>query len=153
MLGSSLLVLLPIKAQMELTVRLQDGTQQAYLLSSLRKITFSNNGLTLIGNDTSELPFLFSSVDKMFFSTQTSNIETDITNGNELNIYPNPASDVIYINMGDQEISDIFVYRLDGVLILTARILSSNEPVNVGGLPSGFYMVRVGNQILKLRKL
>lgn len=62
----------------------------------------------------------------------------ELTVNNDLKIYPNPASEVIYVKSEDISISSIEIYSTNGKLVLT----STENYVNVSSLTSGLYLVK-----------
>jgi hypothetical protein len=68
----------------------------------------------------------------------------EIENG--FNVYPNPATDVITINTNVM-IDDVTFTNINGQNI---KLKIENQKVDISTLPSGIYMVTVGNQIKKV---
>lgn len=65
-----------------------------------------------------------------------------------LNIYPNPATDVLHIdNKTGQSISEIAVYSVSGMRVKQAR--NTQTSIAVSDLPSGIYFVKIqiGNEV------
>jgi hypothetical protein len=85
------------------------------------------------------------------YSTSRSNIinSAEATTGIESNsmskliIYPNPAKDKLYIRNGQSGISAVFIYDLQGNLVLSRNIVT--DLVDISALASGIYTVRVIN--------
>jgi hypothetical protein len=70
----------------------------------------------------------------------------------ELNIYPNPATDIVTID-GINANETVIITDLSGRIVGRALPLHNGwQTINVSGLPSGVYLVRVGNNIGKLVK-
>jgi hypothetical protein len=67
-----------------------------------------------------------------------------------LRIYPNPVAESFYIN-GITTPTQVTVTDLGGRTVLTQKV-NCNEPVAVGHLPKGVYIVRVNGTIVKLFK-
>ena len=65
-----------------------------------------------------------------------------ITNKNQLNLYPNPVQDVLYINLSEKqgmlELFDIAVKS-----VLQNEILENKASIDVSGLENGIYLVKV----------
>lgn len=142
-----------LHAQTALTVSLQDGTQQSYSLTDLRKITFSNGNMLLTKTDASENTFAMNTVEKSFFNASSS-IEENISNeAQNVTVYPNPATDIIYVNTGFEGAAKVQIYSLDGSLVLSTQISASGEAIDVSRLSSGLYIIKVNNQVSKFRKL
>lgn len=62
---------------------------------------------------------------------------------NGLTLYPNPAQDVLVIEL-ESEISGIAeIFNIEGKIVQSARINNKRETVNVESLQSGLYMIRI----------
>ena len=53
--------------------------------------------------------------------------------------------------MATQE-ANINIYQIDGVLVLSGT-QSLHQPIYIGGLAKGFYLLQVNRQTFKFRKL
>ncbi|MCK3685947.1 alpha-amylase family glycosyl hydrolase [Maribellus sp. YY47] len=62
--------------------------------------------------------------------------------GNGLKVYPNPAQTSLFLS-SEKEIEQIEIYSLTGKLMLKNEIRSKDREVNLNGLPSGIYLLRV----------
>lgn len=70
----------------------------------------------------------------------------DIDGGEELSIYPNPASDAITINWTGNEKGRIRIIQLDGKVVLDQRLNFASAKITLPELSSGMYMVEVSNE-------
>lgn len=68
-----------------------------------------------------------------------------------LSIYPNPANDYITINT-EETGKDITITDLSGRVVMTATTIAGTTTLNVSQLPTGTYMVTVGNKVGKVVK-
>lgn|GEM_PF-6928387 len=60
-----------------------------------------------------------------------------------LNIYPNPAKEVLNINIPDQEISSVRLYNALGSLMYEASVNGRSFSIPVAELAAGFYLLQV----------
>lgn len=134
-----------------LVVRTKDGRENARELGSIRKLTFPGNALLLTFNSGPAETFSLPVVAKLFFSftTGTANMLLQST---PLSIYPNPAGNRLYIQNIPEGPSTVFIYRIDGVMILQKTITGQHEPVSISNLTPGIYILKVNNQALKFIK-
>ena len=58
---------------------------------------------------------------------------------NEFEVYPNPVSDILYINNPDFEISNISIFNMLGEKIVAQETIKNQ--IDVSKLPNGMYMV------------
>lgn len=68
-----------------------------------------------------------------------------------LSLYPNPARHGFYVE-GVQGEQLLRVFNLAGVEVLQQRI-TGNTMVYISNLPTGSYVVRIGNRVANLVKL
>jgi hypothetical protein len=89
--------------------------------------------------------------------TKSASIETDINevSDSKMLVYPNPTSDVLYINMKSNS-SDLIhakIYNLSGALVLEQNI-ENNVPLNISNLKAGAYLVKaLQNNTLKTQMI
>lgn len=60
-----------------------------------------------------------------------------------IQVYPNPVSDIIYINMGMNESSTYFIYDVNGRIVLSGN---GKEEIRVEGIPKGYYHLVLSNK-------
>lgn len=66
----------------------------------------------------------------------------DIDNQNKIKIYPNPASDKIFVEGINQENLNAEFITLEGRVILNKNLNSDNS-IDISGLNSGIYFVTI----------
>ena len=75
-----------------------------------------------------------------------SNPASDSRLERNISVYPNPANNFININLDELGFDDVFaVYDLSGKKIIEEQLSSSFIKVDLSGLPSGIYLVKVIN--------
>lgn len=66
------------------------------------------------------------------------------TMGSEMKIYPNPATDMINIEMNYKEAGEIFIFNTFGQLLVSDRFESEGElQLNVSSFPPGLYFLKM----------
>jgi hypothetical protein len=70
---------------------------------------------------------------------------TDNAVSQNFNIYPNPASDLLFVSSGNNDYFPLKVnfYDLSGKLVFSSR--TAGEAINISFLADGFYIVRINN--------
>ena len=90
----------------------------------------------------------------IFTTTKDGEIFTDIDNttSQKIIIFPNPVSDILYIN-GINNAKDIRIFDVTGktVLIPQSSFLNTNQ-IDVSALSKGIYFLKVDNQVVKFIK-
>ena len=68
-------------------------------------------------------------------------------NNQSIEIYPNPATDLLNIRSGSSSVSATAVITdITGKILLSETLVSDVESIDVSGLESGLYLVRVSSQ-------
>jgi hypothetical protein len=62
---------------------------------------------------------------------------------NKLNIYPNPASDIVIIE--NAENSKISIINMLGQVVFSQTLINNNIKLNVSQIPNGTYLIRIEN--------
>lgn len=66
--------------------------------------------------------------------------------------YPNPASDVVTIEIDRVQSTGFQIYSTSGELKSSGTIHSKKKVINTSGLPSGVYFLKIGKRMVKLIK-
>ncbi len=76
---------------------------------------------------------------------------------NNVNVYPNPATDFLQVNIDKNKISNIVIINAEGKTVLTTTLQFENNKISIKALPAGLYVVKVinefGVQNFKINKL
>jgi len=65
-----------------------------------------------------------------------------------LTIFPNPASELITIELTSQDpntINTVCIYGMDGRELIQQKMQGSRSEINLASLPGGMYCIRVSN--------
>ncbi|MFZ4797669.1 MAG: T9SS type A sorting domain-containing protein [Bacteroidia bacterium] len=74
--------------------------------------------------------------------------EFALLNQTQMLVYPNPATDVLNINISNSSFknSEVMVYNISGAEVLKTNIEKTNAQLNIETLSNGVYFVKVTNQ-------
>lgn len=70
---------------------------------------------------------------------------TEITEEDQLSIYPNPASSFIEINNTFKTDVELRVYNIIGDVVISKNITSGSEEIDISQLASGIYILAYDN--------
>lgn len=135
-----------------------DGSQTDFTIENLRKICFSNGDMIVVENDNNESIFDLSEMRKLMFSDFGSSIEEILPTG-ALCIFPNPVSDVVYVDLSCSDVNtpsgEIHVLNLQGRIVITQEVSSPGIlPLDVSTLKPGIYLCRfVSTSVTKSVKI
>ncbi len=91
-------------------------------------------------------------INRFSFTFLTSISENEL---NKVTIFPNPATEFIRIK-GINDISQVKIYNVCGVLIRTHYAVEKNQNINISDLPSGIYLLQISsgssNHMLRMIK-
>jgi hypothetical protein len=81
-----------------------------------------------------------------FFYTNTTNIK-DYNAPVQISLFPNPASDMLYIQISGMPLDEIYfrLYDMKGKLLVTQKAKSETTAFNMSGLSKGMYYLYVNN--------
>jgi len=75
-----------------------------------------------------------------------------VNKNDDVNIYPNPTNNILNIKQSGMISAEYFLYDITGRLELSGVLKNGNTSVDVGGLASGVYLLRVGEKVCKVVK-
>ncbi len=130
-------------------VKQSNGTQTAYALSNVRKMTFSSGNVTVQKTDNTTGVYALSGLRYLSFQDFTTGIsEPQMPAGNTLLTYPNPVVDMLYIDLtgiknGEGRIS---ILNLEGKVMQTQKTSGMGMVTfNLSQLARGIYLCRYAN--------
>lgn len=122
----------------------QNGSEQDIYLPLVQKITFENNCVVVTTSE-GQHTYPISILDKMTFTTKD--------NPDAIKALPEEAENLTCKDgtlsvKGDGLLS---IYNTAGALISIANV-KEGANINIGNLPTGVYVVRMGDKTIKIRK-
>lgn len=96
-------------------------------------LPFPAEGITVIDTDSPDV----------IYSECTPDIKYDVSHLKEINVYPNPAEDKIYINLPTSEPYAVSLFNISGVNVLSKISYQNQEHINVESLSAGLYFLLV----------
>ena len=79
--------------------------------------------------------------------------EIEVTNNNDLKIYPNPSSGVFNLKLNNQDFNtkqQMFIYNLNGKLVKQVSVSNNNTQIDLSDFDNGVYVAQIGSQSIKL---
>ncbi len=142
--------LISVQAQ-TMYVKESSGTQTAYDLTSIQKMTFSGGNTSIQKTDNSTSSFALSEISYINFEDLITSVEEPAGLGNftGLTAYPNPVSDVLSIDLSSLKNKQgaLIIRALDGSTVLTQQTKgTANETVNLRRLTAGVYYCQFANE-------
>jgi hypothetical protein len=135
-------------AQSSATIHFNDKSQKDYFLDEIIKITFPENSIMFQATNESTYPL--NSISKITFGTISALPE----NKSKLHIvvFPNPATDFIYVKGYFTEQFRYSIFNLQGE-ILRQGMTNTSEAISIATIEKGIYILRVGMYSLKFSKI
>ena len=141
-----------VQAQSTLYVKEKAGTQTAFALNNVRKLTFPTGNITVNKNDGNTSTYTLSDIRYLNFTdltagvSQFANKETD-----NIILFPNPVIDELKVSFQSAGTGSLQVDIMDvqGKVLHQQSINSSNGTnlfsINIAQLPQGLYLCRLQN--------
>ena len=77
----------------------------------------------------------------------------DENNGSNLNVYPNPASDILNIETSNDGTTQVTITDMAGRTVQSTTLLAARRAqLDVSALPAGIYVVTIENNTELLRR-
>ncbi len=130
-------------------VKESSGTQTAYTLSNIQKMSFSSGNLTVTKTDNSSGVYALSDLRYLNFSDVPTDLQEDLSVQSQmLKVYPNPVGDILNINLTGMSEAEgtLSILNVEGKIVLS-RQLSNAEvfTLDISHLPTGIYLCRYSN--------
>ena len=139
------------RAQSTLYVKTKDGTQTGNTLSGIKKLTFPTGSVAVSKTNGTQQSYVLSTVRYLSFAdypTDAPLVETQ--DRSSLKLYPNPASNELSISYQAPQTGmvQLRIVDLQGHIVLEQQQQSNagkNETtLNISSLPSGLYLLSNG---------
>ncbi len=91
-------------------------------------------------------------IDNVHFSKKAV-VGIDADSKNTLSIYPNPASDILFIDgLNSNETHTVKIFDLQGKLV-ESHIMNNSNSININNLNKGIYLVKIADKVSRLVKM
>lgn len=130
------------------------GAEKDYHTQNVAKIEFTQDGINVIRtNDTGDTYLFSDGVEKIMFHPSNPSAITTVKNdgSQEMTLFVARNGNYVRVNgwMGDK--AQVSIYALNGQQVLALGNWKGSD-INVSALPSGIYVIKVGNKSAKFRK-
>lgn len=128
-----------------------DDSQTAYVISTIKKITFESGVMTL-HNTSSNSNHNLLTTKKIIFSLVNTADKNTITEDLNVTVYPNPVEKTINLS-GNIDQKSVHIYSIHGERFETNKnSYNGITTINVSSFPKGIYILQIGNQSIKFTK-
>jgi hypothetical protein len=148
-----LFIAIAMMAEKALTIIPLSGADEQHAVSLIGQIRFTGDVMYLYDATDSELGHTpLSEIGKIVFC-EKSEIPTSMDNvhSSSVQVFPNPTHDYLIVQ-GLESNQSARVFSLNGQLISTTPISTTETKINVSDLPNGSYLLQVGAEIVKFIK-
>ena len=142
-------------AEMSLVVKPLSGAQSVTALTKMGKVVYSGDYLIVYDNDGSVIyRALFSKVQHVRYSDeagQETPVDVEpVDESMSVVAYPNPTSDVLYVDNADGDV--IRIYSFEGRLVQTVAVVDGQAFIDMSVYSSGTYILVSGTQVFNVIK-
>jgi hypothetical protein len=145
-----LIVSVSAKAGTNLNILNQAGTEKNVNASSLRTITFTGANLNLNYQDGNTEAVAMTTIRKIYFSAIP--VALRPIQQATMALYPNPTAESLNLKNLPEGTSTISIWHISGRKVLSTTISSESTSIDVSGLATGLYLVKIQNQTLRFSK-
>lgn len=146
------LIQFSVSAQtMQMEIKKWDNTETKIQLSNIQNLVFSGADMQVNLKNGTPTVLPKSEVRKMVFSVYTGTVNQGETSS-ELKLFPNPAISSFQLSSLTAQNNLVSVYSISGQVLMQKNITSADEKIDISDIPSGIYLVKVNDQVLKLTK-
>jgi hypothetical protein len=87
-------------------------------------------------------------VDNLSFDNLITSVSEQTSENTIFSLYPNPASDIITLNIGNTNNTDLTlnIYNVIGTLVKSEMLKQNQRQINIGDLSNGVYMVTIKSE-------
>jgi hypothetical protein len=130
-------------------VKENNGTQTAYVLSNIQKMSFSSGNLTVTKTGNTSIVYALNNLSYLNFTDFSTKIEEPFSFQKQmLSVYPNPVTYVLNIDLTGtvQEEGTLTLFNFEGKAVLNRQVSHAGVlSLNIGHLPKGLYLCRYAN--------
>lgn len=145
----SLLVGLGSSFAQDIVVQTSSGGQTSVPLDNVKKITFDNGNLLLSTNGSDDFELPLDDIMKIFFKEGDAGVDRIVTDAN-LKLVRNSRNSIGVTGL--ETAADARIVNTAGSIVMIQRQWSGSD-INISALPSGVYVLVVGNNnIFKFSK-
>lgn len=137
----------------QLVVRLANGTEVSQELNQVRKLTFNPGEVSVVLHSGNTESYDMQMVQKLYFEALTSGTHENTGAFQQVNLYPNPANDIVYLSGLPQGVSPAFIFSLEGRLLLTGSVTPEANSIHLSTLKPGIYLLMLDGRAIKLIRL
>ncbi|MDA3866882.1 MAG: T9SS type A sorting domain-containing protein [Salinivirgaceae bacterium] len=130
-------------------VKESSGTQTAYTLNNIQKMSFSSGNLTVTKTDNNSNVYALSDLRYLNFSDITTSLNEPLTVQSQmLRVYPNPANNTLNIDLTGMAEAEgtLSILNFEGKAVLNEQVSSVGVlSLDISHLPTGIYLCRYSN--------
>lgn len=145
-------ILFSAYAQNQLRVEFLNGPDYYWAISTIGRMTVSDNVLRIYAHDGQLLTErILSGVDKITFGDNGSVTAIPEEVEASLHVYPNPTHEMLFVD-GVNAGMTVRLFSLDGRLLETVASDGQQMQIQVGTLPHGIYLLQINTDIIRFIK-
>jgi len=142
----TLIAAIGLQAQNSLNVHEKSSTLTAFATSDVQKLTFAGGNLTVTKKDANTSLYAMTNVAYLNFTSPAAGVAT-LQAVNKLEVYPNPAQDILNIKFSDAttQAVQVEIIGIDGKTAMRTVLHNAKSSISVSNLPKGIYLCRCTN--------
>ena len=130
-------------------VKENKGTQTAFTLSNIKKMSFSSGNITVTKTDNTKGVFALNNLRYLNFTDLSTKIEEPLSfQKRMLSVYPNPVRNILNIDLtGTAQVEGtLIIFNFEGKTVLNRQVSHAGIfSLDISHLPKGLYLCRYAN--------
>ncbi|MBO4499616.1 MAG: T9SS type A sorting domain-containing protein [Bacteroidaceae bacterium] len=122
-----------------------EGSKIELSIDSLRSITFKDGKMVATYDNGAETSYLMSEIGRLDFDSTT---DVNMVSAMEGKLTYSPASGIMVI--ANSQDKTLCIYTLGGTAVLSQKISSPIETIDVSGLEKGIYLLKLDGKTIKI---
>jgi hypothetical protein len=130
----------------------EDSGKSSISFASVYKLNFENETMTVISPSGDEVQsFSLAATHSIVFGKVNISSLNDQSMRPLVRVFPTTTSDLLYVDNATLN-TYVSVYSIAGTKVIDAKIIDSQQVVNVSALPTGIYILKTGGSTFKFNK-
>lgn len=143
---NALVITVGLNATNLLNVHEKSSANTTFDTNLVQKLTFPGSEMVVTKKDATTSTFTRTNVAFMNFTTNVATAVTTPVTKSSINLYPNPASDILNIEVQSLSTqSEIEIIGIDGKVVKSIKLINLKTSISISNIPKGIYLCRLYN--------
>jgi hypothetical protein len=129
----------------DLVVKEKVGNETSYVISNLRKLSFSSGNLIVTPKTGNPDSYATANLDRLFFKQAVTGVATEEAEAKSMGLYPNPVLDLLRLRLAGGT-TQVQIQDMQGKVWMSTTTDGNDATLDVVELPAGLYACLLKNE-------